>query len=302
MRCPACGGETRAWLTAAAGEPSDTQLYELARCRECGTAVTLGGPPSRHAYEIGIYSGVQVRLGPLVRALQRHALRLPLKLLRRAGLARGGSVLDAGAGRGRLVAALRAEGYRAEGIDPSPRGPGVAAKAIDEHTASGLDAVVLWHVLEHVEDPAATARRVHAWLGPGGLALFAVPNLASLQARIAGPDWFHLDLPRHRTQFTVAGLRELLTRSGFEVVAEWHFVTEYNPLGMWLAFLTRLGMTPGLPFHLFKRSTSPTARDALVLFVAGPVLLVPAVLLELVAGAVRRGGSVALVARRQAEA
>ena len=211
----------------------------------------------------------------------------------------GSAVLDAGAGRGHLTAALDRHGYRAEGIDPSPRGPGITRASIEVHAAQGLDAVVLWHVLEHMPDPAAALERVRGWLAPSGVLLVAVPNLDSLQARVAGPKWFHLDLPRHRTHFTARGVRELLARARFEPVRVYHLVPEHNVQGMWLALLVRLGMTPGFPFHLLKRNVDTSARDIVLLLVAGPLLLLPALLLELLAAALRRGGTIALVARRQ---
>jgi SAM-dependent methyltransferase len=272
------------------------------RCAECGTAATTGSAPGPSAYTSGIYSPTRPRLGPLVRALQRAAVRLPLRMLGRAGIAPGAAVLDAGAGRGRLLAALRRGGYRAEGIDPSPRAPEVTRATLGEHEARGLDAVVLWHVLEHVDDPAAAVRRAGDWLASNGVLLIALPNVASLQAGVGGPVWFHLDVPRHRTHFSPRGLRTLLERSGFRVEAERHFVAEHNPLGMWLALLTRLGMTPGFPFHVLKRNTPVTAGDVALLVVAGPLLAVPALLLELAGAALRRGGTVAVLARRQADA
>mgnify|MGYP006184259973 CR=1 FL=1 len=42
-----------------------------------------------------------------------------------------------------------------------------------------------------------------------------------------------------------------------------HLVIEHNVHGMWFALLTRLGMTPGFPFHLLKRNVRPRARDLL---------------------------------------
>jgi hypothetical protein len=97
-------------------------------------------------------------------------------------------------------------------------------------------------------------------------------------------------------------MRQLLERAGFQVVRERHLVPEHNFHGMWFALLTRLGMTPGFPFHLLKRNVRPGARDLGLLLFAGPLLLVPAFVLELLAAAVRRGGTIAVVARVQASA
>jgi len=214
-------------------------------------------------------------------------------------------VLDAGAGSGRLVEDLRRRGYDARGIEPSPRSAGpataagrpVARKAISEHSDSGLGAVVLWHVLEHLGDPGESLRRACEWLRPGGLLLVGVPNVESLQARIAGEGWLHYDVPRHRLHLTPRGLCALLHAGGFETVRTEHMVWEHNPAAMWMALLTAAGMAPGLPFHLLKRNIRPRARD-LALLAAGVPLAPLAIALEAAAAAARRGGTVAVVARR----
>ena len=302
MICPACGGEATAWLRAPGSEPGDASSYELVRCPACGTAATGGAGPGPTAYTSGVYSADRPRLRHLVDVVLRLATRLPLRALRRAGVEPDAAVLDVGAGRGRLVAALREGGYRAEGIDPWPRGPGVAQASVGEHRAEGLDAVVLWHVLEHVADPLATLERVRGWLRPGGVVLVATPNIESLQARIAGSTWFHLDVPRHRTHLTPRGLDELFARARLEPVRTYHLVPEHNFHGMWFALLSRLGMRAGFPFHLLKRNVPAHPRDLALLLLAGPLLLLPALVLELVAAAVRRGGTVVVVGRVQAPA
>jgi SAM-dependent methyltransferase len=294
--CPACGGPLAPWRTVPSGEPADARRFPLERCESCGSAVTGGEPPGPDAYSSGVYASAPPRAAPLVRALQRVAVSQPVRLLRRAGLPPGARVLDAGAGRGRLVAALRGAGYEASGIDPSGRDEAVAARSIEAHSDSGLDAVVLWHVLEHFDEPAAALGRVRGLLRPGGLLLVGVPNLASLQARIAGEGWLHFDAPRHRVHFTAAGLRRLLERSGFRPGPEAHMVWEHNPASMWMALLGRLGMTPGFPFHALKRNVEARPRD-LALTVLGIPLLPVALALEAAAAATRRGGTIATVAR-----
>jgi hypothetical protein len=49
----------------------------------------------------------------------------------------------------------------------------------------------------------------------GGLLIVTSPNFECWQRRAFGADWFHLDLPRHRSHFTSMGMASLLRRSGF---------------------------------------------------------------------------------------
>jgi SAM-dependent methyltransferase len=302
--CPACGGALAAWRRVPGGEPSDPSTYELARCASCGSAVTLGDQPPAAAYEQGQYATTQPRLAGAIRAIQAFVTSQPVRFLRRAGLPGRARVLDVGAGPGRLVAALASAGFDARGIEPSHRsaslaiqsGVAVERRSLEDHDDSGLDAVSLWHVLEHLDDPPGALAAIRGWLRPGGLLLVGVPNLASLQAEIAGPAWLHFDAPRHRVHFTADGVQRLLDRSGFEVLRTHHYVLEQNIHGMWLALLTRLGMRPGFPFHFLKRNIDARARD-LALTTLGLPLVPVAALLEAGAAAARHGGTVAIVAR-----
>jgi SAM-dependent methyltransferase len=300
--CPGCGAAALApWRAVPAGEPWDSRLFELLRCSACGSAVTAGPPPGAEAYSSGVYAPGAPRAAGVLRRLQRLLDRQPSRLLRRGGLARGARVLDAGAGRGRLVESLAAAGFDARGIDPAPRmeSARVQRAEIVQHSESELDAVVLWHVLEHLDDPLAALHRVASWLRPGGVVLVGVPNLASLQAAVGGPGWLHLDVPRHRSHFTARGLAVLLRRAGLEPVASEHLVWEHNPGAMWMALLSRAGMTPGFPFHLLKRNVPARPRD-LALLALGLPLIPVAVALEALAARSGRGGTVAVVARRVA--
>jgi len=302
--CPACGGQLAAWQRAPAAE-AGADAVALARCDGCRSAVTLD-PVAPDAHESGDYAPGAPRgaglAAPLLRAFDRRRLALL-----RPVMPPPARLLDVGAGRGRFVATARSAGYLARGLEPSARGVAAAREAYgialeragiaEARVDSGsVDVLSLWHVLEHVEDPGAALRTLRGWLAPGGALLVGVPNLASWQARLAGPRWYHLDLPRHRTHFTPAGLTALLRDSGFAVERSHHVFAEHNPLGMWLAGVSRLTRRPSYLYHLLKHNAPARSPDLLVTVLALPFAPVAAAL-ELLAGLARRGGTLAVVAR-----
>jgi SAM-dependent methyltransferase len=275
-------------------EPSDEDTYLLERCAACGSARTLGAVAS-NAHTTGAYAPGRPRgarlAAPLLSVFDRQRLAL-------LGPPRG-RLLDVGAGRGRFVASARAAGWDASGIEPSPRAsaPHVEPVGLEAAQFAELDAITLWHVLEHLEDPAGALRRLHGWLAPGGVLLVGVPNLASLQARLGGRRWYHLDLPRHRTHFTARGLEAALRDAGFEIEGSTQVLAEHNPFGMWQSLVNRLTPTPSWLYNALKRNAAPRAADVVPTVLA--MALIPfAVALEALAGMLRRGGTVAVLARR----
>ncbi len=260
--------------------------------------MTAGEAPAE-LHETGAYRPGAPRLsgiaGPVLRAFDRRRLAL-------LDAAPGTRLLDAGAGRGRFVATARAAGYDAVGIEPSTRGtrsPFVTEVSIDEaEIAPGsLDAVTLWHVLEHLDDPRAALARISSWLAPGGTLLVGVPNIASWQALLGGERWYHLDVPRHRVHFSPAGLEALLRACGFTPVRTSHLLVEQNQFGIWQSLVSRLTRQPSYLYNLLKRNAPLRSSDLVVSMVA--LALAPlAAVVELVAGLARRGGTIAVLARR----
>ena len=110
-----------------------------------------------------------------------------MELLRKY-LEPGARVLDVGAGGGEMLYLLMKRGFEAYGIEPNV---GYAGHAIAEYGAqiqvgvSGdsvfppgtFDAVCLFHILEHLENPVEEIRMLMALLKPGGLFFVRVPNV-----------------------------------------------------------------------------------------------------------------------------
>ena len=281
--------------------------FGLLRCAGCGTAVTEGHGPAE-LYETGAYRPGTPRLHRLVAPLLSLFDRQRLALLRPL-VGPPARLLDVGAGRGRFVLAARAAGYEASGIEPSARGAEAAAAtgapvqrmALEQAQIEpgSLDAVTLWHVLEHLDDPGPALERIAGWLATGGGLLIGVPNLASLQARLGGERWYHLDVPRHRTHFTAQGLHWLLSGTGFSVLHTHHLLLEHNPFGMWQTLLSRATSHPSYVYNVLKRN-APVRSPDLAMAVAAIPLAPVATALELAAGLGRRGGTVAVLAGRDA--
>lgn len=295
------------WRVVPASDPALRPAeFTLVRCTACGTAVTEGPGASAELYESGAYRPEVPRLhrlaSPLLSLFDRRRLSMLAPLVPPPA-----RVLDVGAGRGRFVRAARAAGYDARGIEPSLRGAQAAAAAgapvqrvaLEEAEigAGSLDAVTLWHVLEHLDDPRRALGQLREWLAPGGGLLVGVPNLDSLQARLGGRHWYHLDVPRHRVHFTARGLRRLLSQSGFSVLRTHHLLLEHNPFGMWQTVLSRFTSHPSYVYNVLKRN-APLRSGDLALALAALPLAPLAAALEAGAGLAGHGGTIAVLAGR----
>ena len=309
--CPLCGGGRAQPRFAVEGCPS-----RVVACEACGLARLEPLPSDEElaAYYPDAYYGDpgQKFQGPverIVRALgSRH-----IRFLSR-GVRPGGRFLDVGCGRGVLLSELADRGFETHGVERSAAAaegadPRATIRIVPELAAARypdghFDAIVIWHVLEHLREPVATMREMHRILAPGGKLVVAVPNFSSLQARRSGAAWFHLDLPRHVFHFPLETLRRLLVDTGFSVESEHHFSLRQNPFGDVQSRLNLRGDLPrnGLYTLLHRRPPGePPPFDAATrrrLLLAGLLLAPRAMLATLRETALRSGATVHVVARR----
>ena len=236
--CPACGGplEPEPQLRGFDRLHGTPGSFEVRVCSACGSGRTfpvVGAaelerfyPQSYDAYSLPPNTVARALATALFRWHYRRVLRrAPFRALRGSP---PGRLLDVGAGRGDLATVLVARGWQVTGLEPSPeaceegrrRGVRMVEGTLDSADPAELgneyDIVVFQHALEHVVEPRDDLLRARELLREGGLVLVALPNFGSWQSRRFGSAWFHLDLPRHRSHFTAAGLGRLLRESGFE--------------------------------------------------------------------------------------
>ena len=139
-----------------------------------------------------------------------------------------GRLLELGASYGHSLALARERGWDVVGVELSPTASEHARSHFglnvfncdlaDAPLADGsFDAVIGWHVLEHVRNPKDQLLRLAALLKPGGMLGLRVPNIESFGARAAGQWWPWMCPPAHLWFFSSATLPRLLRASGFEV-------------------------------------------------------------------------------------
>ena len=226
-------------------------------------------------------------------------------------LPKGARVLDVGCGRGTLLSALADRGFEAHGFELSEQAaefadPRAQVKIGAELTEADypeayFDMVVVWHVLEHLKHPDRTVDEIHRILKPGGKLIIAVPNFSSWQARWAGEDWFHLDLPRHLYHFPFAGLRRLVEDRGFAYRSAHFFSLRQNPFGWVQSGLNRFRSLPrNSLYSLLLRSKGSKLRwpRRAMLFGAFAFGMPVGVLLSIIAAAFRQGATVHVVWRK----
>ena len=138
-----------------------------------------------------------------------------------------GDAVEVGCGSGRFLVELARRGWRVQGVEPSSsaivgltstHGVTVTQGTVDtvDFAPSSFDLVAGLMVLEHLHEPMADTRKIASWIRPGGWFMGSVPNCASWEFRVFGPDWFALQVPTHLSHFTPSSLRRLLREAGFD--------------------------------------------------------------------------------------
>jgi SAM-dependent methyltransferase len=289
-----------AWCRAPA-QPSGGRL---AVCTVCGAATTYP-PPQADELERAYATWYRPAAGRFSGGCDRVLALSRASLARRLDrIAPPGPMLDVGSGDGVLLRALRVRGREAVGLERAAHGDGVLACEINEFEdrQGGWAAVVFWHSLEHLQDPAGALDRAAALLAPGGMLVVAVPNLGSWQARYFGERWFHLDLPRHLVHLPASALSARVQARGFLIQRRSHWRGGQILFG-WLYGIVR--MLPGHP-DLYSAIRRVGAQDTAIAGGRRAAVLLAAVAAAPLAGAMsaaeitaHAGGTVYLEARRR---
>jgi 2-polyprenyl-3-methyl-5-hydroxy-6-metoxy-1,4-benzoquinol methylase len=234
--CPFCAGESVEELIAEdRNRALSHERFPYRRCLRCGTIFIEEIPTDLARYypedAYAIPTGRQ-------RELAVAAERWRVELLRR--FVEPGSLVEIGPGFGLFADAAVEAGFEVSVVDMDAHAiellgarPGITA-ITSAKPAEALKAlppsrvIALWHTIEHLPDPAGLLAGAAENLEPGGVLALAAPNPASLQFRLLGERWLHLDAPRHLRLIPAQALVECASRLGLRQLA----MTASDPTGM----------------------------------------------------------------------
>ena len=225
--CPVCGhAGAQEWLQAPDRFHGRRQLYTLVRCSTCAL-VWLSHPPRRE--EMGEhYTDAYHRLisgagaNTLYRWRDRRAALIQYK--------QDGSLLDLGCSSGSFLEFLKGAPWKLHGIEISADCAKIAKEKSGAQVFVGdivkapfapesFDVITCFDVLEHLYEPRQVMAKVMEWLKPGGIFYVLVPNIDSAEARVFGPYWGGLELPRHLFHYSPASLRYLANSVGLQEIS-----------------------------------------------------------------------------------
>jgi len=302
--CALCGSNdvnTASPLLTAAGFDGNGN-YCLCRCLQCGVVQTYPKPSAdllAQAYNSDYYGSSDSKFNRLPELWSRLIGRRRARWLLRqhGGPDKPLRILDIGCGRGVLLNAFAAAGHTITGTEregsPFSGLPHILCCDLADLEAQtgSFDIIVLWHVLEHLNNPKETLAKARDLLDNSGSLFISVPNFGSNQSRLFNNHWFHLDLPRHLFHFEYTSLELLLRTVNMKITRQNTCVFDQNTYGFIQSILNYL---PGIKNnHLYSLLKKDMNVTSLFLSVAYLPILFPLMILAVtehyISGLFRQG-------------
>ncbi len=233
-RCIICSSESFSEHIQCRDHFVSQESFSISSCKDCGFCFTNPRPDidgSAAYYDSSAYvshsktsRGLINRLFHLARTF---TIRDKKRLLKK--YTAGNQLLDYGCGTGEFLYAMKNSGWDGIGIEPnnSAREHAIKSYSLKVHTEddlnaipnASLDAISLWHVLEHVYPIEERLAEFYQKLKPGGTLFVALPNMRSYDARKYDRYWAAYDVPRHIYHFSPESAIRLMGNFGFDHVA-----------------------------------------------------------------------------------
>ncbi len=160
----------------------------------------------------------------LYKLLQKFNLNYKYNILSK-NLFKNATVLDYGCGAGEFLKFIE-EDFTTFGFEPNEAAKNTALKKVTKTKIldninsienESLDAVTLWHVLEHIENQEDILNTFYKKLKINSLLIIAVPNHTSYDAKHYKEFWAAYDVPRHIYHFSKSGMEKFFNTENWKL-------------------------------------------------------------------------------------
>lgn len=202
------------------------EYFQMVRCNDCGLFYSSPRPAGGALEKL--YGEVhdplyKEELEGRVRTFSRNLQNL--KKYKATG-----KLLDVGCSLGLFLDLARKDGWEIRGVEPSKwcveegkklfsfsNEVSVGSTRELEQWEEKFDAVTLWDVLEHLEDPLQALKNCRRLLKEDGILAFSTVDIGSLYARILGQRWPWL-MRMHIYYFDKKTIRKYLKKAGLKLL------------------------------------------------------------------------------------
>jgi cyclopropane fatty-acyl-phospholipid synthase-like methyltransferase len=245
-------------------------FYTLHSCLGCGSnfQVRHGEPSVKYEEDyfktghINAYGRTYLEDEANIREISKRRLKVLLKLM-----PQGIRILDIGSAMGLFCDEAMKMGFRSEGVEISSYAREFSSQAFRikvwadiEECAGKFDAITLWFVLEHMNDPLSWIKKVSNLLNEGGIIALSVPNSAGAFSRFNPEGYYRKRPEEHYFEPSSRGLISLIKESGFKPERLEMFGLHPERLGLPpIGIINMIQKLAGLgdTFELYARKNAP---------------------------------------------
>lgn len=232
-QCPICESKASEHFMTTKDYNYTQEEFTITQCTSCGFKYTN---PIPTADKIGDYykadnyishtsskKGMFERLYHLVRS---YTIKKKFKLVKQ--YTTGQSLMDIGCGTGDFLGYVKQQGWEVKGLEPSDSAREMAIQnhrlkvesttELSRQKDVSVDAISMWHVLEHVYDLNPDFEHFKRILKKDGRLFIAVPNCSSHDALYYKEHWAAYDLPIHLYHFTPKDIQQLAEKYDMKVI------------------------------------------------------------------------------------
>jgi 2-polyprenyl-3-methyl-5-hydroxy-6-metoxy-1,4-benzoquinol methylase len=273
IACRLCGGPSAAaFVVGDRNRGLGSGEFSYRRCQVCDAVFQARVPEDLERYYAADgYGSPDQEMVPEFRRRELAKLELVTRF------AEPGSMVEIGPGPGLFTRTAKAAGFEITAIEMDGRycdylNTVLGVRAIQSEspaevlaTLGPTRAIVMWHVLEHLNDPWETLARCAQILEPGGVLAVSTPNPESIQFRLLGRYWAHVDAPRHLQLVPVHTLDSKMSELGMRRAS----ITTSDPVGL---ELNRMGWEFALrrlPARRESTAASMRAAKAITMALSG---------------------------------